>query len=132
MSASLVNPGSAGERIALMLSTMGDVIKLVCGHRGVHRPVTVFAYAGPLPVPPDYTPRTPGSVLDLNCPHCGFAPRPGDAGLRALLGIAMTRPAMTLDINPGPTSGKRARPASTPGPRAGTAACNEAGGLSGP
>ncbi len=78
------------------------MIKLICGHRGAHRPVTVFTYAGPLPLPADYTgPRGRGATLDLNCPHCGFAPRPGDAGLRMLLEAAAARPGMTLDINPG-------------------------------
>lgn len=70
------------------------MIRLVCGHRGTHRPVTVFACGAV------GSPRLRGAALDLNCPHCGFAPRPGDDGLRALLELAATRPGMTLDINP--------------------------------
>jgi hypothetical protein len=81
--------------------------------------VTVYRYDGQVPVPADWAPRprhvipfglpdgqaglfvTGGSTLDLNCPHCGFAPRPGDDGLRALLELAASRPGATLDINPG-------------------------------
>lgn len=76
------------------------MIRLVCGHRGQHRPVTVFAYNGPLPIPGDYSPRGSGATLELRCPHCGFAPRPGDFGLRILLKAAADEPGETLDINP--------------------------------
>ena len=77
------------------------VVQLVCGHRGRHRPVRVFRYDGPLPVPDGYSPRGHASTLDLRCPHCGYAPRPGDDGLRQLLQTAATSPGQTLDINPG-------------------------------
>lgn len=76
------------------------MVLLVCGHRGHRRPVTVFAYDGPVPVPRDYTPRGRGATLDLRCRYCGFAPRPGDWGLRVLLNAAAELPGMTLDINP--------------------------------
>ena len=76
------------------------MIRLVCGHRGQHRPVTVFAYDGEPPIPASYSPRGSGATIELRCKHCGFAPRPGDAGLRILLAAAASQPQMTLDINP--------------------------------
>ena len=74
-------------------------VRLVCGHRGARRPVTVFTYAGPLP--PGWSPRLRGSTFELACAYCGFAPRPGDEGLRALIELAAARPGAVLDINPG-------------------------------
>jgi hypothetical protein len=79
---------------------MTGMVRLVCGHRGTRRPVTVYAYDGPLPIPASYTPRGRSSTIELRCPHCGFAPRPGDGGLRILLTAAASQPATTLDINP--------------------------------
>jgi hypothetical protein len=76
------------------------VVTLVCGHRGVHRPVKVYIYDGPWPLPPAWQPRSPHSTLDLNCRHCGFAPRPGDDGMRQLVELAASRPGRKLDINP--------------------------------
>lgn len=76
-------------------------MRLVCGHRGKRRPVTVFAYDGPLPLPEGYSLRGAGSTMELHCRYCGYAPRPGDEGLRVLLAIAAAMPRMTLDINPG-------------------------------
>ena len=75
-------------------------VRLICSHRGVHRPVTVLRYQGPLPVPEHYKPRLRGSTLELRCSHCGHAPRPGDEGLRQLLLTAAALPGQTLDINP--------------------------------
>jgi hypothetical protein len=89
------------------------MVRLVCGHRGRRRPVTVFAYDGLLPIPDSYAPRGGGATLELRCRYCGYAPRPGDKGLRALLSTAAGEPRQTLDINPGDT---RARPRSTSGP----------------
>lgn len=79
---------------------MRQMIRLVCGHRGKRRPVMVFAYDGPLPIPGNYAPRGQSSTLELRCKYCGYAPRPGDAGLRALLAIAAGEPGQRLDINP--------------------------------
>lgn len=76
------------------------MIRLVCGHRGKHRPVTVFAYGGPVPIPASYTPGGPGTRVELRCGHCGFAPRPSKDGLRTLLVIAADEPRQRLDINP--------------------------------
>ena len=76
------------------------VIRLVCGHRGVHRPVIVYEYDGPWPLPPHYWPRGPHATLDVNCRYCRFAPRPSDAGMRALVELAASRPGAVLDINP--------------------------------
>jgi hypothetical protein len=77
-------------------------LTLVCTGSGTHRAVKVYVYDGPWPLPPEYTTRVPGSTLDLNCPRCRFAPRPGDDGMRALLEAAAARPGHTLDINPPP------------------------------
>jgi len=76
------------------------MVRLVCGHRGWHRPVIVFCYAGPLPVPAGYQPRGKAATLELKCSHCGYAPRPGDEGLRQAINYASTLPRMILDINP--------------------------------
>jgi hypothetical protein len=89
---------------------MTAMIRLVCGHQGRRRPVTVFAYDGPLPVPAGYTPRGHSSSIELRCRYCGFAPRPGDEGLRALLSAAAGLPRMTLDINPRPPGGWHTEP----------------------
>lgn len=76
------------------------MIRLTCGHRGKRRPVTVFAYDGPVPLPDGYTPRMPGASIELRCKYCGYAPRPGDEGLRTLLALAAGEPGQRLDINP--------------------------------
>jgi hypothetical protein len=73
-------------------------VTLYCGHRGVGRRVKV--YEGPVGA----SPRLPHSTLDLYCPHCGFAPRPGDDSFRALLELAASRPGHALDINPPPAT----------------------------
>lgn len=75
-------------------------VTLFCTGRGTHRKVAVYAYDGPVPLPPGYTPRLPGSTLELACPRCPAAPRPGDGGLRALLEAAAARPGRGLDISP--------------------------------
>lgn len=80
---------------------MSSMIRLVCGHGGYRRPVLVFAYDGPLPIPGNYKPRGRGATLELRCRYCGFAARPGDDGLLLLLGIAADEPRQRLDINPG-------------------------------
>jgi hypothetical protein len=59
-------------------------------------------YDGPWPLPEGAGVwETPASDFDLNCRYCPFAPRPGDAGMRALLELAHSRPGGVLDINPG-------------------------------
>ena len=64
-----------------------------------HRPVVVYAYDGPVPPPEGWSPRLPGSTLELACPRCGFAPRPGDDGMRDLIGMAAVKPGRTLYID---------------------------------
>jgi len=76
-------------------------VQLVCGHGGWRRPVVILRYEGPLPVPQGYSPRGRGATFELRCSYCGFAPRPGDEGLRALLTLAAASPAATLDISAG-------------------------------
>lgn len=77
------------------------VVRLICGHRGVRRPQPVYVYDGPWPLQPGWSPRLPHSTFELNCRYCGFAPRPGDDGMRTLLEFAASRPGAVLDINPG-------------------------------
>jgi hypothetical protein len=74
--------------------------RLVCTGQGTHRPLTVYAYDGTVPVPAGWSPRLPGSTFDLNCPRCRFTPRPGDEGMRALIEMATGRPGGVLDVNP--------------------------------
>ena len=66
--------------------------------RKPHRPVVIYAYDGPVPPPPGRF-KIPGSDLDLHCPRCGLAPRPGDEGMRALIEMAAGKPDRTLYID---------------------------------
>ena len=81
-------------------------VRLVCSHRGIRRPVLVYCYTGVLPVPEGYSPRGHGATFELRCRYCGFAPRPGDEGLRKLLMTAAALPGAVLDLNPPGRSGR--------------------------
>jgi hypothetical protein len=77
-------------------------IRLLCGHRDRlprRRPVTVYVHEGPWPIPPGWTERPPHSTFELVCQYCGFAPRPGDEGMRTLIEMAAAAGGK-LDINP--------------------------------
>lgn len=64
-----------------------------------HRKVVVYAYDGPVPPPPSWGPKTPHSTFELHCPRCDFAPRPGNDGMRKLIGMAAAKPGRILYID---------------------------------
>lgn len=64
-----------------------------------HRKVVVYAYDGPIPPAPEWRARVTHSTMDLYCSRCGFAPRPGDDGMRALIAMAAAQPDHTLFID---------------------------------
>jgi hypothetical protein len=68
---------------------------------GGHRPVMVYRYDGPWPLPRPHHPGERGShsTLDLNCGRCGFAPRASDGGLRNLIEMAAAKPGRILYID---------------------------------
>ena len=75
---------------------------LACkGRRGArpHRPRYLYVHTDPWPLPPGWTPRDPHSTFELNCPRCGFAPRPGDDGMRVLVEMAAGKPGRILYID---------------------------------
>jgi hypothetical protein len=77
-------------------------VRLACKGRRrgkPHRPDDAYVYDGPWPLPPGWSPRLPGSTFDLKCPRCGFAPRPGDDGMRALIEMAAGKPGRILYID---------------------------------
>ncbi len=77
---------------------------LYCTGRGTHEPRELFPYDGEIPVPDSWRASAPHSVFELVCwrSHpadrrvslggCGYAPRPSDAAMRALINAAADNP----------------------------------------
>jgi hypothetical protein len=76
---------------------------LVCTGRGTHDPVTLYIYDGEIPVPDWWRVSARSSVFELVCRSrlggCGYAPRPSDAAMRALIAAAAGHPSKVLDVS---------------------------------